>query len=262
MVNRELTATIGNDLQDRVAEAKRECTVSIAVAKEWAENLVPLVEKYNMAIAVQGKEYLTLEAWEVIGRFAKVNNIIEWTHPWRSHDGDLGYEARCVLKDFEGNIVGSGESSCGFDALPVHNRRGSDRDKVARSAAQSWASSRALRLKFGYVVKLGGRYEPVPFEEMQMLHSSPPPPQNPPPAPSPSPSAGYDASTDQRSITEPQRRRIFSLLKNASDRSSEDLKRYLKAEWGLDSTEAILRSQYEEICAWVTDQENEPGGMG
>ena len=161
-----------------IEEAKKQTDLIIARATHWASSLMSVVEKCGMSKGMNGKKYLEVEAWQMIGEFAHVTPLVEWVRPWHDADGTLlGYEARVKLINDAGQDVGAGESSCGLDAFPCRGKKGSEIDKAAKSAAQTWATSRALRNKFAYVAKLGG-YEAVPYEEMADLErrvSSPAP---------------------------------------------------------------------------------------
>jgi len=149
-----------------LAERKKEADTQVDIAGYWATKLMDIVEKCSMSTEIGDKKYLEVEGWQVIGEFAGVRPVIEWTRPWISPTGEhIGYEARVLIQDRDGNVVTSGESSCGFDAFPCRGKEGSEKDKAARSAAQTWVISRAYRHKYGYVAKLAG-YEAVPAEEM------------------------------------------------------------------------------------------------
>ena len=148
-------------------EMKRQADLRIEIATYWAQKLMDVVEKRNMATTIQGKKYLQVEGWQVVGELCGVTPIVEWTRPWMDGDQKRGYEARVNIVDRDGRIVSSGESSCGFDAFPCRGKTGSEQEKAARSAAQTWAASRAYRNKFGFVAKLAG-YEPTPSEEMSI----------------------------------------------------------------------------------------------
>lgn len=151
-----------------IQEAKQQTDLIIQQATYWASSMMAVVDKCGMSKTVAGKKYLQVEAWLLIGEFAHVTPVIEWVREWSNANELLGYEARAQLQNEAGQIIGSGESSCGFDAFPCRGKQGSEKDKAAKSAAQTWAISRALRNKFGYVAKLGG-YETVPYEEMSDL---------------------------------------------------------------------------------------------
>jgi len=155
-------------------ELKRRADLRIEIATYWAEKLMDVVEKRNMAKNIGGKKYLEVEGWQVVGELSGVTPIVEWTRPWMQGEDKIGYEARVQLVDREGRVVSAGESSCGFDAFPCRGKTGSEQEKAARSAAQTWAASRAYRMKFSFVAKLAG-YEPTPAEEMPADNTAPAP---------------------------------------------------------------------------------------
>ncbi len=151
---------------DTLAERKLRADDQIQLATHWAKKLMEVVQKCNLSQDIGGKKYLEVEGWQMIGEFAHVTAVLDWTRPWLDQNGVIqGYEARANLLNEALEIIGSGESSCGFDGFPCRGKKGSEIDKAARSAAQTWAISRAFRNKFSYVAKIAG-FEPVPAEEM------------------------------------------------------------------------------------------------
>lgn len=149
-----------------IAECKKETDLLVDKAVYWAQKLVDLVDKCGMSKEISGKKYLKVEAWQLIGEFAHTTSKVEWCNPWLDADNKpIGYKARVVLVNGNGEEVGAGESSCGFDAFPCRGKQGSDRERAAASSAQTWATSKAFRNKFSFVAVLGG-YQPTPAEEM------------------------------------------------------------------------------------------------
>lgn len=61
-------------------------------------------------------------------------------------------------------------------------------------------------------------------------------------APKPAPISG--------AITEPQRKRLFALAKEAGI-SHEDIKDYIKSVHGKESSKDLTRSEYEDVCKWI-----------
>jgi hypothetical protein len=55
----------------------------------------------------------------------------------------------------------------------------------------------------------------------------------------------------QRLITEPQRKRLFALLKT-SDKTPDQLKEFLFETLGTDHTTDIPMDDYEQVCNWIT----------
>lgn len=160
-------------LPDTIAERKAQTDLTIEMATYWAKRLMEIVEKCGMSKNMSGKKYLEVEGWLMIAEFACVKAVVEWVRPWRDGFDDLiGYECRVRLLNKSGEEVGAGESSCGLDAFPCRGKQGSEKDKAAKSAAQTWATSRAIRNKFSYIAKMAG-YQPVPAEEMTQDRPAP-----------------------------------------------------------------------------------------
>lgn len=51
-------------------------------------------------------------------------------------------------------------------------------------------------------------------------------------------------------ITEPQAKRFYAIAKNAG-LSDDDMKFHLQSEYGITSSKDILKSDYDELCAWA-----------
>lgn len=166
MESKELTVGESNSSIVPIGLQKQAADNQIELATHWAKRLMEVVRSCGMSKRVAGKEYLQVEAWLVIAEFAHCRAVPEEAKPWVNADGELvGYTCRAVVKDAQGIEVGSGESSCGFDAFPCRGRRGSEQDKAAKGAAQTWAISRALSNRFRYVALMAG-FSPTPAEEM------------------------------------------------------------------------------------------------
>ena len=133
-------------------------------AVEQATLLKDIVEKQAMFELIDNKEYLLVEGWQTIGAFNNVNAITEYVKPIERQGEIIGYEAKVNLIK-KGEIVGGAILTCGLDEFPCRGKEGEAKHKAARSAAQTWAESKAYRMKYGYIAKLAG-YEPTPAEEM------------------------------------------------------------------------------------------------
>jgi hypothetical protein len=81
----------------------------------------------------------------------------------------------------------------------------------------------------------------------------------------PNPKPEVQAEPAQEIISEAQRKRLFSIT-NQARLPQEDLKKYLKNQYRIDSTKEIAKKDYEEICNWVEAQAlpsgREPGEEG
>jgi hypothetical protein len=113
-------------------------------------------------------EHLHAEAWITIAAFNNIVAKTKWVHPEHDQDGAItGYEAEVELLHYPtGEIRGGAIMSCGLDAFPCQSKRGTEKDKAAKSAAQTWAAAKAIRMTLSYVPVLAG-YSPVPYEEMR-----------------------------------------------------------------------------------------------
>jgi hypothetical protein len=233
---------------ETIQERMRQTDLTIETATYWAKQLMKVVEQAGLSKTMSGKKYLEVEGWLIIAEVAHVRAIIEWVHAWKGADGEvIGYEARAVLHNDVGEVIGAGESSCGFDAFPCKGKKGSEVDKAAKSAAQTWAISRALRNKFSFVAKLGG-YQAVPAEEMyhddDRDHQAVP--KHAPPVP---PSMRVPDKQRKQKITEGMRKRFWGICQ-----TSQIPNDVIKAEvkfYGFDSTSDITQDQYDKLCKWA-----------
>ena len=136
----------------------------VAMAVAQAKALMDIVEKQKLYELIEKKKYLVVEGWELIGAFNGISACPEYVIPIERQGEIVGYESKVNLTK-QGMIVGSGIMSCGLDEFPCRGKEGEGKHKACRSAAQTWATSKAYRLKYSFIAKLGG-YEPTPAEEM------------------------------------------------------------------------------------------------
>ena len=134
-------------------------------ATEQARLLMDIVDKTGCFKMISGKKYLQVEAWETIGAFNRVHAVTEYIAPIM-RDGDLvGYDAKVILINHEGQEVGGAVMPCYFTENACQGKEGDAKDKAAKSAAQTFATSKAYRMNYSYVAILAG-YQPTPAEEM------------------------------------------------------------------------------------------------
>jgi hypothetical protein len=138
--------------------------------------LVDVVKDRKLAVRINGRDFLTAEAWTTLGGMVGVVPIVEWTRPNESGDG---YVARVEARTLDGRIVGAAECECSRAESKWKNR-----DAFAlRSMASTRAVSRALRAPLGMIVVLAG-YEPASSDEMPIVDGSvTPEPESPGPLP-------------------------------------------------------------------------------
>ena len=152
----------------------------------WANSLIKVVQDKGMSSYIgrkpgEQKEYLNVEGWQLIGSFAGVHAVTDYVREYVVEGEVVGHEAKVLLMPGD-QIISSGVMTCGYEEFPCQGKKGMAKVKAAVSAAQTWAESKAYRMKFAFVAKLAG-YEPTPSEEMHetpALSSTPSPRQSAP----------------------------------------------------------------------------------
>ena len=148
----------------------------VAGATEQAKVLMDVVNSRRLFTEIDGKKYLEAEAWEIILAFNKAHPVPEWVKPVTEEGEIVGYIARVNIMQ-GGEIVSAGEMPCGFDDFPCRGKEGTAKHKAAMSAAQTWALSKAARMKFAWVAVLGG-YAPTPADEIKAGVNTPAAPKD------------------------------------------------------------------------------------
>jgi hypothetical protein len=123
-----------------------------------ASRLVDVVRDQKLAVRIQGREHLRVEAWTTLGGMLGIFPMVTWTKPNESGDG---FVARVEVRTRHGEIVGAAEAECSRAEKVWQDRY----PYSLRSMAQTRAISRALRAPLGQVVTLAG-YDATPLEEM------------------------------------------------------------------------------------------------
>lgn len=142
----------------------------IARVQEQAKSLMDIVEQQKLYATIQGKKYLTVEAWQLLAAFNGLSIVIEETNRITDEDGGEGWESRCVIYNTQGRQVGAGEAQCMNNESKATWRKADD--YARRSMAQTRAVSKACRTILSFVVVLAG-YEPTPYEEMAGVVTNP-----------------------------------------------------------------------------------------
>lgn len=127
-------------------------------ATEMANALYDVIEKQKLYSLIQGKKYVKVEGWELLGTFLGIlpreRSIIALE--------DGSYEASVdLIRASDGVIVGGASAICGID-----EKRWASAEKYARrSMAFTRAVGKAYRSSFSWIVSLAG-YEVTPAEEI------------------------------------------------------------------------------------------------
>jgi hypothetical protein len=130
-----------------------------------ARRLVDVVRDQKLAVKIQGREHLRVEAWTTLGGMLGIFPIVTWTRPNEAGDG---YVARVEVRTRAGELVGAAEAECSRSEKVWHDRY----PYSLRGMAQTRAISRALRAPLGQIVTLAG-YDATPLEEMPAEVESP-----------------------------------------------------------------------------------------
>jgi len=127
--------------------------------------LMDIVEKTKCFQVISGKKYLQVEAWETIGAFNSVHAVTETITPITKDGNTVGYDAKVNLVNSNGIVVGSAIMPCYFTENACKGKEGDAKDKASKSAAQTFATSKAYRMNYSYVAILAG-FQPLPAEEV------------------------------------------------------------------------------------------------
>ena len=138
----------------------------IVQAKEWATELMQIVEERKLYQVIGQKRHIYAEGWQIVTTFDRAHAVPDRVTPMHDAAGEVnGYEAKVnLMKD--GQVVGAGIMSCGFDEYPCKGKSGTAKHRAAMSAAETWATAKAARLNYSWVVELAG-FSPTPAEEMR-----------------------------------------------------------------------------------------------
>lgn len=167
-----------------------EPTAIVRSATAQAQALADVVRDRKLYSNIQGREYVRVEGWTLLGTMLGVFPVCEWTRPL---EGGQGWEARVEAKTLDGRTVGAAEAQCSRE-----ERNWEDRDEYAlRSMAQTRATAKALRIPLGFVMSLAG-YETTPAEEMVFEAPQQAPVRRQAPARQPTAQEGAPATDKQK----------------------------------------------------------------
>lgn len=130
----------------------------IAYAARIATTLTKVIQDQGLFTNIQGRKYVKVEGWEVLGSFLGVlpreRTVNELS--------DGSYEAFVdLVRSSDGIVIGGASAICGAD----EKRWGSADRYARRSMAITRAVGKAYRTSFSWIISLAG-YQPTPAEEM------------------------------------------------------------------------------------------------
>ena len=143
--------------------ASPDPTAVVVQATRIAEAIGPLIHKQNLVKRIGQSDHVFLEGWTLAGTMLGVFPITVASGPMFDTDGNVyGYQATVEARTMAGAIVGRADAECTRDES---SKWGNAPSFQLRSMAITRASSKALRMPLGFVMKLAG-YDATPAEEM------------------------------------------------------------------------------------------------
>ena len=147
------------------ATPKEYAQAVVQAYADWATIIMEVVEKRHLFTEIQGKRFLQFEAWQLIASFDRASLDTSDVKPIERDGSIVGYMCHAkVIKD--GVVQAGGTQGCWLTATVCRGKQGEDRDRAAISAAQTWAASKAARMKYSAVAVMAG-YEAATAEEMR-----------------------------------------------------------------------------------------------
>lgn len=115
-----------------------------------------VVKKEMLDVSRRGEVLLFFDAWQFIARCLGLIPGIESTKPLILNDIIIGWEARAVLRNAKGQVVGAAEAICSYD------ERGKEKmpHNLLKSIAQTRALTKVLRTHLSWIVSLVGLPDP------------------------------------------------------------------------------------------------------
>jgi hypothetical protein len=221
----------------------------VAHAAITAHALAAVITKQKLSVSIQGRKYVKVEGWTLLGTLLGVYPVCTWTRRLEN-----GWEARVEARTRDGAVVGAAEAMCLRSERSWANRD----DYALRSMAQTRATSKALRQPLGFVVEMAG-FAATPYEEL-------PPDEAPevPPAPdtraaqveqAASPIIGGADAVAPPSTSEPmaspaQAKMVFRLISKLDKEGVVARERLLEAlgkEYGTESPAELTKQQATDL---------------
>lgn len=126
-----------------------------------ATELARFVRDQGLSQTIQGREYMTSEAWSAAGRLLGLRVVCEDPKPFTGLENARGYSCRARLLDQAGVQIAEASSIC----LRGEKRWSSADEFAIYSMAQTRAVGKVHRVALSALAKLAG-FEAAPAEEM------------------------------------------------------------------------------------------------
>jgi len=141
--------------------------VAIKKAVEIADAVKGIITERNLYTLIRGKAYVHCEGWTTMGALLGLFAHVEVEDLSNFEENIRRYRAICEAKTLDGRTLTKAESECSNQEGTQENKEGKSNweDYALRSMAETRATSKALRLALGWIMKLAG-YEATPMEEV------------------------------------------------------------------------------------------------
>jgi len=204
-------------------------------AAETAHALAAVIRKQKLSVSIQGRSYVKVEGWTLLGSLLGVFPVLIWSRPLEN-----GWEARVEARTRDGAVVGAAE------AMTLRSERSwASRDDYAlRSMAQTRATSKALRQPLGFIVEMAG-YSATPAEEMPPHPEAGPVEAAAPSSPSAPPPTGGEILASEN-----QARNVFRLVNKLDKTGILDKQVLMDAigrEYGTERPAELTRVQATDL---------------
>lgn len=155
---------IDHDLDTRPAKTAYldlPMEAQVQMVSKMATVLTDIIEKQRLYSNIQGKKYVKVEGWVLLGNFLGV--LPKEKEVKELPDGSYEAIVELVRSD-SGRVVGAGSALCSVD----EKRWGGAEKYARRSMAITRATGKAYRIAFPWVINMAG-YETTPAEEMPTI---------------------------------------------------------------------------------------------
>jgi len=139
----------------------------IKKATEIANAMSNIINKRGLYTVIRDKKYVWCEGWTTLG--ALLGIFPQITNVWDNSQEAIGikrFTAECEVRTLDGKLLSRAQSECRSDEKRGEKEPKSDFNSHAiMGMAETRATSRALRMPLGWIMKLAG-YEATPAEEI------------------------------------------------------------------------------------------------
>jgi hypothetical protein len=231
-------------------------------AQEVAEVLMEVVAKQELSMKIGKSEHIYVTAWQFLAHFYGISAKIVEVRPIVDElSGAAGFEATAdALMIATGQVISSGRAMClnnedNWNMRPKYEYQNNQRIQVGEvrvpsfqleSMAQTRAIAKVLSNLLRFVVALAG-YDTTPAEEMTGGEHD----QRDPSEKKQGRDPERKSNGAPKLITEPQRRRLFAIIKEVGCPMNTACGIWVKA--GFDIAAVITQDKYDAIVKSVQE---------